>query len=62
MTGTKSLIAFLVAFGSVIGFGAVAMLAFLGAFSQISISSVMIFQVVWTAFVALVSKFKSYTV
>ena len=62
MTGTKSLIAFLVAFGSVIGFGAVAMLAFLGAFSQISITSVMIFQVVWTAFVALVSKFKSYTV
>lgn len=62
MTGTKSLIAFLVAFGSVIGFGAVAMLAFLGAFSQIGISSVMIFQVVWTAFVALVSKFKSYTI
>lgn len=58
IVNSKSLISFLVSFGSAIGFGVVAMLSFIGAYNQLTAFSIIVFQLVWTVFTALISKLR----
>ncbi len=54
----KRLISFLSCFGAALGFGAVALLAILGAYSQLSALGVILFQIIWNLFVLLISKLR----
>jgi hypothetical protein len=56
IVSTKSLISFLVSFGCAIGFAVNAMLAIIGAYNRITAVSIIVFQLIWTFFVAVVSK------
>ena len=54
----KKLISFLSCFGCAIGFAAVALLAILGAYSQLSAASIILFQIIWNLFILLISKLR----
>ncbi len=54
----RKLISFLSLFGSALGFGVVALLAILGAYTQLSAVSIIIFQLIWNAFVLAISKIR----
>ncbi|MCH5316671.1 MAG: hypothetical protein J1E05_01725 [Eubacterium sp.] len=58
LVGTENMISVLVAFGSAIGFGVVALLGILEGMSQVNATNVIIFQAVWSLFVLLVSKLR----
>lgn len=58
LVGTEKTISALGAFGSAIGFGVAALLAFMGGMSQLTAVNVIIFQVVWSIFVLLVTKIR----
>ncbi len=58
ITGAKKLVSFLVSFGSVIGFAAVALLSVIGAYNQLSAINIILFQIIWSIFMLLVSKLK----
>lgn len=58
ITGSVNLISFLVLFGALLGFGVVAMLALVGAFSQLNPVSLILFQLVWTGFMSAVLKLR----
>ena len=57
--GTRGLISFLTTFGCVLGFAAIALLAVLGAYSQITALSILLFQIIWIAFTTVATKLKS---
>ena len=54
----RKLIKFLSFFGAALGFGAVALLAILGAYSQLSAISIVLFQLIWNLFVLMISKIR----
>ena len=54
----KKLISFLSFFGSALGFAAVALLAILGAYTQLSAISIILFQLIWSLFVMIISKLR----
>ena len=54
----RKLISFLSLFGAALGFGAVALLAILGAYTQLSAVSIILFQLIWNAFVLAISKIR----
>ena len=54
----RKLIKFLSFFGAALGFGAVALLAILGAYSQLSAISIILFQIIWNIFVLMISKIR----
>ena len=54
----RKLIKFLSFFGSALGFGAIALLSVLGAYSQITAVSLILFQAIWSLFVLLISKLR----
>ena len=54
----RRLIKFLSFFGSALGFGAVTLLALLGAYTQLSALSVILFQLIWNLFILLISKLR----
>ena len=54
----RKLIKFLSFFGAALGFFAVALLAILGAYSQLSAISIVLFQVIWNLFVLMISKIR----
>ena len=56
LVGTENMISVLVAFGSALGFGVVALLGVLDGMSQVNAVNVIIFQLVWSLFVLFVSK------
>lgn len=58
IVNVESLLSILVSFGSAIGFGVVALLAFVDGLSQLNSLSVIIFQSIWSIFVILVSKIR----
>ena len=57
----QKLISFLSIFGAVMGLVVVAMLSLLGAYSQITVFSVIAFQTIWSVFMLLLSKIKSFS-
>lgn len=52
------LISFLVMFGAILGFGVVAVLSLMGAFSQLNPFSLILFQLIWSGFMTLVLKLR----
>ena len=54
----RSVLSVLVSFGSVIGFGVIALLALIGGYNQLTVGNVLIFQCVWSLFVLFVTKMK----
>ncbi|MBQ9531564.1 MAG: hypothetical protein IJR70_05790 [Eubacterium sp.] len=54
----KKLISFLTLFGAALGFGAVALLSILGAYTQLSAVSIILFHLVWNVFVLFISKIR----
>lgn len=58
IVSSRSLIKFLVSFGSAIGFGIIALLAIIGAYAQVTAVGILAFQIIWGAFVILISKLK----
>lgn len=58
LVGTENMISVLVAFGSALGFGVVALLGILDGMSQVNAVNVIIFQAVWSLFVLFVSKIR----
>ena len=58
LVGTENMISVLVSFGSALGFGVVALLGILDGMSQVNAVNVIIFQLVWSMFVLLVSKIR----
>lgn len=58
LVNVESLLSILVSFGSAIGFGVVALLAFVDGLGQLSALSVIIFQSIWSIFVLLISKIR----
>lgn len=55
---TEKIISALASFGSAIGFGVTALLAFVDGMSQLTAVNVIIFQAVWALFVLLITKFR----
>ncbi|MFR5876215.1 MAG: hypothetical protein ACLUFN_06970 [Eubacterium sp.] len=58
IVSSKNLISFLLYFGSAIGFAVISMLSVLGAYNQLSAFSIIIFQLVWSVFIAAISKLR----
>lgn len=58
LVSSNKIISFLITFGSALGLAVTAVLSLIGAYSQISALSVIVFQLIWCAFVRLVSKLK----
>lgn len=58
IVSTRGLISFLLSFGAIIGFGVVAMLSIMGAFAQINAFSLIAFQLIWSAFVIIITKLR----
>lgn len=56
--GLKHVLSFLIAFGSALGFMTVALLSVLGTYTELSAANIIAFQVIWTAFAAIVSKIR----
>ena len=54
----RKLIKFLCFFGSALGFAAIALLSLLGAYSQISAVSIILFHLIWNLFVLMISKLR----
>ncbi len=59
LASSRGLISFLVTFGSVIGIVGIALLGFIQAFSEITAFGIILFQIIWTTFMFIVTKFKS---
>ena len=55
---TRKMVSFLVFFGSILGFGVVALLSAMGAFAQLTAFSIIAFQLVWAGFTVIISKLK----
>lgn len=55
---TKKMLSVLITFGSAIGFGIVALLAFINGYDQINALSVVLFQAIWCVFVTVAAKLK----
>lgn len=58
LIGTENMLSVLVSFGSAIGFGVVALLGLLNGMSQINAINVIIFQMIWSIFVLIISKIR----
>lgn len=58
IVSSKNLISFLVSFGSAIGFGVTAMLSIIGAYNQLTALSIIVFQLVWSVFMIIISKIR----
>ncbi|MDE5605095.1 MAG: hypothetical protein K2I73_05880 [Eubacterium sp.] len=58
LISTESMLSVLVAFGSAIGFGIVALLGVLSGINQLNVLNVIIFQLVWSIFVLIISKIR----
>lgn len=58
LVNTENMLSVLVAFGSAIGFGVVALLGMLDGISQLTALNVIIFQTIWSIFVLLISKIR----
>ena len=58
INSSKGLISFLVAFGSALGLIAVALLSILQSYSSITAASIIIFQLIWSAFMLLITRLK----
>lgn len=58
IVNVESLLSVLISFGSAIGFGVVALLAFVDGLDQLNSLSVIIFQSIWSIFVLLISKIR----
>lgn len=56
--GLKYVLSFLITFGSALGFMTVALLSILGTYTQLSAVNIIAFQIIWTVFVALISKIR----
>ena len=59
IVSARGLIAFLSAFGCVLGFGVIALLALLKGYASISAANILIYQAIWLAFVTVITKLKS---
>lgn len=55
---SKNVISFLVSFGSALGFAIIALLSLIRGYSQISIISIMGFQIIWNLFIFIIGKFR----
>ena len=55
---TEKIISALASFGSAIGFGVTALLAFVDGMSQLTAVNLIIFQAVWSLFVLIITKFR----
>lgn len=62
IVSAKKLVSFLVSFGSAIGFAAVALLSAIGAYNQLSAINIMLFQIIWSIFMLLISKLRELAV
>uniref|UniRef100_UPI004027A562 hypothetical protein n=1 Tax=Eubacterium sp. TaxID=142586 RepID=UPI004027A562 len=58
LVSTEKIISALSSFGSAIGFGVAALLAFVDGLSQLNAVNIVIFQLIWSAFVLLVTKLR----
>lgn len=58
LVGLESSLSVLVSFGSSVGFGIAALLGFLNGMSQLNAVNVIIFQMIWSIFVLLISKIR----
>lgn len=58
IVSSKNIISFLTFFGNTISFAAVALLSVLGAYTQISALSIILFQIIWNFFIFIVSKLR----
>ncbi len=61
ISGCESLISFLLSFGSLLGLCAVTVLSFVGVFSQINTLSLLGFQVIWGAFITLITGMRRFS-
>lgn len=55
---SKSVISFLMTFGTVLGFSIIALLSLISGYSMITVFSIMIFQIIWNSFVFIVGKLR----
>lgn len=58
LVNTENILSVLVAFGSAIGFGVVALLGLMDGISQLNVVNVIIFQTIWSIFVLIISKIR----
>lgn len=58
IASSKNLISFLLYFCSAIGFAAAAMLSVMGSYNQLTAFNIIIFQLIWSLFVAVISKLR----
>ena len=59
LVSSRGLMTFLMMFGSVLGIVGIALLSFIQAFSEITSVSIIMFQIIWTVFMYVVTKFRS---
>ncbi len=58
LVSARGLTAFLLTFGSVLGFAGIALLSAFGAFGEISALAIIVYQVIWTVFMYIVTKLR----